>query len=95
MMISESRHKVRVCVLERETDRPADREIIDKEIKDLNNAMVSVVGETVRAQGVSGAIQAVEVALALVGDAVESAGDEEARIQQGLQPWRPVVVIIY
>lgn len=54
-----------------------------------------MVGETRGAQGVAHAVQTVHIALTLVGDAVDAAGDEEARLQQGLQPWRPVVVVTH
>lgn len=57
--------------------------------------MVAVGGEAVGAEraGGGGAAEAEEVALVLAQVRVGAAGDEEARAQQRLQPWRAQVLL--
>lgn len=59
----------------------------------LNDAMVPVIVETVRAESISGAVQAEHVALALVGDPVDGTGQEVARAEHWLQPRQAQIVV--
>lgn len=56
--------------------------------------MIPVVGEAEGAEGAVHTVEAVHVALALMGVRVLLALDEEWGLQQRLQPWRPPVVVI-
>lgn len=60
---------------------------------DLNDVVIAVVGEAIRAEGVAHAVQTVQVALALAGISMDLAGVEEARLQERPQPWRTHVLV--
>lgn len=55
--------------------------------------VILVVGEAVRTERVAHAIEAVHVALALVGIPMHLTVREEARLQQRPQPWRTHVLV--
>lgn len=61
-------------------------------IKDLNEAMVLVVDGAVVAEGIAHAVQAEEVALALIGIHMNLARNEVISSQQRFQPWRPKIL---
>lgn len=62
--------------------------------QNLDSTVVAVVGEAEGAESSVGAVEAVHVALSLMGIRVEIAQDEEARRQQRPQPPRPPVVVL-
>lgn len=62
---------------------------------DLNGTVVFVVGKTEWTERPTHAIQAIHIALAPVRICVVLALDEETRLQERSQPWRPHVVILH
>ena len=62
--------------------------------RDLNGAVVAVVGEAEGTEGTIRAVKAVHVALAFVGVGMQLALHEEAGRQQRPEPWRPPVVFV-
>lgn len=58
----------------------------------LNEAMILVVDGAVVAQGIAHAVQAEEVALALIGIHMNLARSEVISSQQRFQPWRPKIL---
>lgn len=57
--------------------------------------MIFVVGETRRTKSLAGTIQAVHIALALIGVPVELTNSEEAGLQQRAKPWWTKVIIAH
>lgn len=62
---------------------------------DLDGTVVFVVSKTERTERPIHAIQTIHIALAPVRIRVVLAWDEEARLQERPQPWRPHVVILH
>lgn len=52
----------------------------------LNDVVILVFGEAIGAEGLAGALQTVQVALVLIGVAMDGARNEEAGLQQRPQP---------
>lgn len=63
-----------------------------KSAKDLNEAMILVVDGAVGAEGIAHAVQAEEIALALIGIHMNLARNEVISSQQRFQPWRPEIL---
>lgn len=62
-------------------------------INDLNNAMVFMMNQTVRAKSIGRAVQAIHIALTFIGIPMNWAGYEVICSQHGLQPWWTLFII--